>query len=80
MLWPDSVVMCCGVKPLPWTQNGGAPSLDRPVFLSPCGFDLCMSVLLLIPLLLLFSVFHLSCFPGFHYYDNVLYCIIYCHI
>ena len=29
-------VLCCGVKPMPWTQKGGAPSLDRPVFFSEC--------------------------------------------
>lgn len=57
-----SAVLCCGVKPLPLTQKGGAPSLDRPVFFRVwmCP-TLCVSVFLLIFPVLYLSVIHLIC-------------------
>lgn len=79
VLWPDcaSAVLCCGVKPLPRTQKGGAPSLDRPVFFSECAW-LCVIVFLLISLVLLYlSVIHLICVFLIFIMRMFLYCIMF---
>lgn len=69
MSWPPcaSAILCCWVKPSPWTQKAGvvvgrAPSLDQPVTFK--SVDVLGSFYECVPLhfpLMYLSVFHLIC-------------------
>ncbi len=71
-------VLCCGVKPLPWTQKGGAPSLDRPVFFSGCADvpdSLCECVPPHFPCVTVSFCYPFDlCLPDFHYKNVSVLC------
>lgn len=66
-----TAVLCCGVKPLPWTHKGGAPSLDRPVFF------MCECVPPYFPSVTASFCYPFDfCLPDFHYKNVFVFCYV----